>query len=902
MAISPERETQEEDVPLAIGAGEPLASENLSIWQQTDWNSEVGDVAETSPLFPLPRAETLDLGEVQPESESSEEEFNVFPVGLNVGRRNVIQSVLVRGQEDGLEAVDFENWLIPYDAVIQALKLEVTPLSDSQIEVRSPGLVTRLDLSQLRDDPELGLVFSIQDLSTLFGVSAEFNINEYAIALNPTWLGQTTATEESTQIVQLEGLPRIKPQSLTLTAIEQQVNTTGSPDSSLNYQGELAAVGTFLEGSWYTRVNQADLRDSRTWNLAEAQYLRQSETADYVIGSQSTFWRTQGSSDYWGFTSIHRQGFAPMPSFGGFSPGQRLQASQVGRTIVGEAEPGTLVRLTEGFSDRILAEVLVDSSGVYRFEDVTADGQSPGNYRVLLYPEGRLSAQPEIREATFSTVPGQIPAGATATILSGGFRREAADSESPNLIGRFGGFRGGIARRWGLSENLTAGIGGVYDEVPRGLGEVFFKPSGIPLEIAASLLTPDADGTWDVETNIRYNPTSSLSAQFSRDRFAERFDFNWRALPGITVIGTYNSRDNAAVGIQTTWSAPHSFTLARATLDSDNRLRWNLTQRWGSLEFNQQRSDIGLRSQLNYNLSGSNLLSRGHSLFFSYETRTINNRDDLATLGWRFRSPTRTKDGTYRWEAELAYGTGSQGSGFVATVQTAVLPGLLLRGRYEGISVTSNEAQYRLELATSLNLQRGISPGDRQADRFRTRGGLLIQPFFDRNANGQRDAGEDYYTENADLLFLLNNRPLKLYRPEVRRDRILLRLPADTYRLDLDPAGLPLDWQAMEDAYAVEVVAGSYTPVPLPLIQSYTLSGVVVDDRGNPVAGARVEAIGQDTGQRRFSVTNGAGVYFLERLLQGTFDLQVNGEPAQPATITLDADSEAFQELNLVQP
>jgi hypothetical protein len=62
--------------------------------------------------------------------------FTVFPVGVNVGGRPVIFSVLVRGKEDGSQAVGFETWLIPYDAVVQALKLEVTPLSDGQLDVR----------------------------------------------------------------------------------------------------------------------------------------------------------------------------------------------------------------------------------------------------------------------------------------------------------------------------------------------------------------------------------------------------------------------------------------------------------------------------------------------------------------------------------------------------------------------------------------------------------------------------------------------------------------------------------------------------------------------------------------------------------------------------------------------
>ncbi len=178
----------------------------------------------------------------------------------------------------------------------------------------------------------------------------------------------------------------------------------------------------------------------------------------------------------------------------------------------------------------------------------------------------------------------------------------------------------------------------------------------------------------------------------------------------------------------------------------------------------------------------------------------------------------------------------------------------------------------------------------------------MIQPFFDRNNNGKLDSGEEIYTENPELLLILNNQPIQSFRPQVQADRIGLRLPPGTYRLDFDPSGFPLDWQTVNDAYAVEVVAGSNTLIQVPLVLSYTLSGVVTDAQGNVVAGARVEAISADGEQRRFSVTNGAGVYYLEQLPQGTFTLFINQEPAQPGTITLDEDAEPFQELNLRSP
>ncbi|HEY9728635.1 MAG TPA: carboxypeptidase-like regulatory domain-containing protein [Chroococcales cyanobacterium] len=831
--------------------------------------------------------------------------FTVFPVGINVGSRSVIFSVLVRGLEDGTQAVDFVNWLVPFDAVVEALNLKVTPLENGELELHSPSRVTRIDPKELLNDPELGLVFSIEQIQRLFDMPAEFDINDYAIVLNPGQIEPTPGQVRVTQApVQLEGLPRIKAPDVTVAAVEQRVNATNALGNSLNVQGDLQAVGTLFNGSGYLRLNQPELDDSRTWNLAEAQYLQQNPAADYVLGSQPTFWRSQRAGNYWGFTTIQRQGFTPPEQFfgGGFSPRERLQANQVGRTIVGEAEPGTLARLTEGFGGRVLDEVLVDTSGVYRFEDVPVEGDIfGGNYQVLLYRQGRLAEPPEIREATFSSVPGQIPAGASATIVSAGVGRTVEDNR---FWGEFTDIQGGVLERWGVSESFTVGAGAVYDQTVRGLGEIFFRPSNVPFEVSASILTPDEENTWDVDAYVYYRPTPNISAQFNSDRFSRRFNLDWRLSPKFTLLGLYNNLDGVAGGMQFSSSSRHAVTFARVTFDEQNRLRWNVLQRLGDWEFNGRGNEVTTSSQLKYNLTGDRILDTGHALLLDYETLDLTNEEDtedLLSLGWRYRSSARAPDGNFLWETYLGYGVGSQGSGIIAGAQTAAIPGLLLRLRYQGVSLDLGEESFSLELVSSANLQQGIFPGDRRSDYFRTQGGLLIQPFFDRNNNGKRDRGEDYYTETADLLFILNNQPLKSSQPEVQRDRVVLRLPPGTYRLDLDPAGYPLDWQPLVEAMAVDVVAGSYTPISVPLIPAFTLSGVVTDASGNAVAGARVEAVGSKGTQRRFSVTNGAGVYYLERLQPDTYTLLVNGEPAQPGTITLNESSEPFRELNLLR-
>ncbi|WP_353932659.1 carboxypeptidase-like regulatory domain-containing protein [Okeanomitos corallinicola TIOX110] len=821
-------------------------------------------------------------------------EFIVFPVGLNIGKRPVKSSFLVKGKEDGTDAVDFANWLIPYDAIIEALKLKVTILEDGQLEVKSPGLITKIDPNKIRTDSELGLVLSIADLENLFGVKATFDINEYAIILEVPWENKSSDKfAETENIISLTGLPKVKPENINISAIEQKVTISGSERQDTNYRGELITIGSAFGGSWFLRTTQRDLTDLQTWNIRDAQFFKPKKSTDIIIGSQRNFWQSQG--DFWGLTYINRTGFTPPQPFSGgaVDSRQRLQASAIGRTIAGEAEPGTLARLVQGFGDQVIAEILVDSSGIYRFEDIKNNNRfASNNYRVLLYPQGKLTAQPEIQEASFTTVLGQIPAGASALIFSGGMKRES--SGNGNFLGDFADFRGGIAGRWGLSESLTVGVGGVYEDSPKALAELFYRPTNVPVQVALFALSGE---NGNVNTDIRYDPFSNLNLTFNSDRFSQRSQINWRVFPNLTLFALDNSRDATSGGLQVSYNSRGFSTFGRVSFDDKDRIRWNLLQRLNKLELTQRGNEIGTFSELNYKFSDQKLFDSGNAILLRYETNNQNNTNNLLNIGWRYRSEQKALDGNYIWDVELGYGIGSQGEGIIASLGTTILPGLMLRGRYQGVSVNSDQSSFSIDLVSGLNLQRGIKPSDRRSEYFRTQGGLLIQPFFDKNNNGKRDSNEEFYTQDAGLLVIINNRPLRSFSPDIRSDGILIRLAPGTYRLDLDPAGFPPDWQANNTALAVDVIPGSYTPVVIPLILSYTVSGVVTDSQGDALVGARVEAVEKNQGIRRFSVTNGAGVYYLENLPQGNYQLEINGKSA--GSLNLDQSSEPFQELNL---
>lgn len=337
--------------------------------------------------------------------------------------------------------------------------------------------------------------------------------------------------------------------------------------------------------------------------------------------------------------------------------------------------------------------------------------------------------------------------------------------------------------------------------------------------------------------------------------------------------------------------------IASADIDTNNNFRWNLNSRLDKLQLRNYGNEINTNSQLSYNFSKTT--SYGNSLNLNYETSRENN---LTSLNWKYRSKSRDIYGRSLFDFDLGYGVGSQGSGIIASASTAAIPGMDLRLRYQGVSTTSDRSSFRIELSPSFYIQPKLALGDTRYERLRGEGGLFIQPFLDKNGNGKLDEKEKIYTEDLDLLLSLNNKSIKRLRPDINSNGVMIRTAPDNYRLDLDPAGYPIDWKPTQTAYAVEVAAGGFTQLLVPFIPSYTVAGTVTNAEGKPVGGARVEAVVTDKkgkDKKIMSVTNGAGIFFLENLQQGNYKLLVNGKSVNPGEILIDENSENMQEVKL---
>ncbi len=829
-------------------------------------------------------------------------QFNsqLLPVGLLVNGKTKLESFSVLGQEDGTKAVNFEDWLLPFDELAPALGFKIKEI-DGQLELSTSSQRFRLSANKIIANRTLGRAIFVRDLAAIPGFIVKFDLYKYAIDINLPGGVRDNFGVDAPPVI-LDGLERVQPSGkLGMSIIQERLNTSGtvgSKDKS-EIQGELRAAGNILDAGWYLRFNQPSIGDTKNWNLSDGVILRQRSNDDLIIGSQSPFWRFRSTATgtYWGATTVYRQGFEPPVRFSGgdYVLSERLQARRTGRTISGTAAPGTLVQLVKNDRNVLVKEILIDSSGVYRFDNIVVSGNLDSDligrdYKILLYPRGQLTSNPIVQDITFTSFSGQIPVGASAIVVSAGGNRISSGN-----FGSFDAAQGGVLYRRGISDSLTIGAGVAFDRSIKGIGELFWQPSN-PLEISMSAAVGGQQS--DYIGRLSYRPSNNFSLTSTSDQLSTSANANWRVANNYSVTSNYESLRGATIGGEYFTNDTNTSTRLAADIDTKGKIRTSANQRWNDLQASYQGNESALNAQLTYRLSNKDQSDSGHEFVLGYQNSRQTTNTTLSSALWRYRSPDRVGDGRSLWQTELGYGFSGVGSGILANADLNFIPGLQLRGSYRGVSDNSTQANYAIELTTTLLTSGGIRGTFDKVEDFRTVGKVVFQPFLDKNQNGRQDAGEEGYWDP--LLIRVNERPLAQYRPSVTNDRADLNLPSGSYRMDIDPAGYPINYRSRTDALRVEVVSSGVTTVAVPLVPAYVSIGVVKDAKGDAVAGARVEATHLRTKTKVFSITNDAGFYTLEGLEQGEYQINVSGLPSTPNQLKITSSSQPSQELNLI--
>ena len=291
-----------------------------------------------------------------------------------------------------------------------------------------------------------------------------------------------------------------------------------------------------------------------------------------------------------------------------------------------------------------------------------------------------------------------LPAGRSTLTVSGGGGKNLVQKD--NLLGEFKDFRGGVAFHSGVSQDITLGMGFVYDSFLLGFSEISFQPKDIPLKTTFSLLSRDQG--LEFHSHVRFQPAQNFVFNFHSKDAEQKFDLNWGIISGLTLTAKGNTeKESLNAGVKVAFKIDYFSFAASANLDNNDNLQWNINSKFGNFRLKHTNKPLKTNSELSYAFLSSQDVGFQCSLFFKYATRELKHSEEhLNIWGWRVNSGKKLDKNKYRWTLDLGYGFGSQGNGMVVSASTAIQPNVLLKLSYEEISVTSDEPKLKLEIGS----------------------------------------------------------------------------------------------------------------------------------------------------------------------------------------------------------
>lgn len=295
--------------------------------------------------------------------------------------------------------------------------------------------------------------------------------------------------------------------------------------------------------------------------------------------------------------------------------------------------------------------------------------------------------------------------GTSSLTVSGGGNYNLAkpvglDAVLDNLQ-EFEDFRGGITFHHGIAQQLTMGVGLVYEHTLIGFTQVTYDSHILPLKTTISLLAKESEV--NIHSHIRLQPAPNFVANFYSDAEKQKFDVNWGIYPGLTLIARSNSKTKSfSTGIKVAVHNDFMSLSATAALDNQQNLQWQLNSQIGPLKFAHSSNQYQSNSELSSQMFQDSDLDLQCSAFVKHQTVSGNKEQrEFMVLGARIHSQTQISQNQYQWDFDLGYGSGSHGSGLIANVQIALQPDLFLKLGYQEIAPMSDDTKIKLQLSSN---------------------------------------------------------------------------------------------------------------------------------------------------------------------------------------------------------
>ena len=283
--------------------------------------------------------------------------------------------------------------------------------------------------------------------------------------------------------------------------------------------------------------------------------------------------------------------------------------------------------------------------------------------------------------------------GTSALTVSGGSKHNFIKS-SP-LLQEVSDFQGGVTFHRSLASEVTMGLGFVYEDSFQGFSQLTYQPKNFPLSTTVSLL--QGENGLDAYSHIKLKPLEKMVFNFYSDFHDQKFNFNWDLVSGLTLTADGNTKnDSLRAGAKLNFKSELFSLFAKAQLDNNNKLQWQVNSHLGNLQFKYATNAVKTNTEIKYSFDSLQSSDFGLALWYKNQNRH-RKEQELAVWGWNIHSPDKVGR-NYRWAFSLGYGFGSSGKGAIASFGTAIDSSLSLKLSYESISLNSEDTRIKLEL------------------------------------------------------------------------------------------------------------------------------------------------------------------------------------------------------------
>ncbi len=292
-----------------------------------------------------------------------------------------------------------------------------------------------------------------------------------------------------------------------------------------------------------------------------------------------------------------------------------------------------------------------------------------------------------------------LPAGSSTLTVSGGGNQNLA--KKSNSTQEFEDFRGGVTYHRGVVDEVTMGVGFVYEDLLIGFTQLTYDSDRLPIKTTLSLLAKNSEVNF--HSHINFQPTKSFVLDYYyNDKTKQKLDVNWNIISGLTLTAQGNSQNKTfTTGIKVAINNKYLSLSAKAALDINNNLHWKFNSQIGPLNLVYENRDQKSTSELNLNLVNSKTLGLKCSAFVKYETHEVKDNSEQFTIwGSKIQSTEKIGDHKNNWSFEVGYASGSYGQGFIANSFIALKPNLNLQLTYQEISPISDETKLKLQLSS----------------------------------------------------------------------------------------------------------------------------------------------------------------------------------------------------------